>query len=219
MDRLDRSTRARSWPAPGTAPAAPAARCSRCSAARTAASARRRSTTGCAPAGRAVGLASVYRALDALAQLELVHRIDVDGTACFEPADPSGEHHHHAICDRCGKKDAFDDPELERLIHGVGERLGYDVGAHDVVLHGAALTARPAERAAATGAAGSCRPKRSFARSAVFEIDRAATVVTTRRQALGLGAAALAAASLKPPRRRPRRPPSAVRARPLGARG
>ena len=87
--------------------------------------------------GRTPGLASVYRALDALAQLQLVHRIDVGGTACFEPADPSGDHHHHAICDRCGKKDAFSDPELERLIHGLGERLGYDVGAHDVVLHGA----------------------------------------------------------------------------------
>ena len=86
---------------------------------------------------RSVGLASVYRALDARAQLQLVHRIDVGGTACFEPADPSGEHHHHAICDRCGTKDAFSDPELERLIHGVAERLGYVVGAHDVVLHGA----------------------------------------------------------------------------------
>ena len=74
--------------------------------------------------GRSVGLASVYRALDALAQLGLVHRIDVSGTACFEPADPSGEHHHHAICDRCGKKDAFSDPELEQLIHRPGDKLG-----------------------------------------------------------------------------------------------
>jgi Fur family ferric uptake transcriptional regulator len=87
--------------------------------------------------GRGVGLASVYRALETLASLGLVHRIEVGGVACFEPADPSGDHHHHAICDRCGKKDAFADPELERLIHGLGERLGYAVGAHDVVLHGA----------------------------------------------------------------------------------
>jgi Fur family ferric uptake transcriptional regulator len=88
-------------------------------------------------AGRGVGLASVYRALDTLAQLRLVHRIDVDGTACFEPAHPSGDHHHHAICDRCGKKDAFADPELERMIHDLGERLGYDVGGHEIVLRGA----------------------------------------------------------------------------------
>ena len=86
--------------------------------------------------GRPVGLASVYRALDLLTQLKLVHRLDVDGTACYEPADPSGEHHHHAICDRCGRRDAFEDPELERLIDGVGARLGYDVGVHDIVLRG-----------------------------------------------------------------------------------
>jgi Fur family ferric uptake transcriptional regulator len=87
--------------------------------------------------GRGVGLASVYRALDALAQLRLVHRIDVDGVACFEPAHPSGDHHHHAICDRCGKKDAFADPDLERMIDALGERLGYDVGEHEIVLRGA----------------------------------------------------------------------------------
>jgi len=87
--------------------------------------------------GKPVGLASVYRALDVLAQLKLVHRIDVDGVACYEPADPSGEHHHHAICDHCGKMDAFEDAELERVIDGVGERLGYAVGGHDIVLRGA----------------------------------------------------------------------------------
>jgi Fur family transcriptional regulator, ferric uptake regulator len=89
------------------------------------------------PGGKGVGLASVYRALDVLAQLKLVHRIDVDGVACYEPADPSGDHHHHAICDHCGKMDAFEDAELERLIDGVGDRLGYAVGGHDIVLRGA----------------------------------------------------------------------------------
>jgi hypothetical protein len=54
-------------------------RCSSCSATRTAVSAPRRSTTACAGQNRSVGLASVYRALDALAQLQLVHRIDVGG--------------------------------------------------------------------------------------------------------------------------------------------
>jgi Fur family ferric uptake transcriptional regulator len=88
-------------------------------------------------AGKSVGLASVYRALDVLTQLKLVHRLDVDGTACFEPADPSGDHHHHAICDRCGKMDAFEDAELERLIDDLGERLGYAVGGHEIVLRGA----------------------------------------------------------------------------------
>ncbi len=85
---------------------------------------------------RRIGLASVYRALDVLAQLRLVRRVDVDGTACYEPASPSGEHHHHAICERCGRLARFEDEELERLIDLVGERLGYEVAAHDVVLRG-----------------------------------------------------------------------------------
>src|SRR3954449_11967062 len=72
---------------------------------------------------RAVGLASVYRALDILAGLGLVHRVEVGGTACYEPADPSGEHHHHAICNTCGERAPFEDPELEALIQRAGERL------------------------------------------------------------------------------------------------
>jgi len=85
---------------------------------------------------RGAGLASIYRALDVLAQLRLVHRVDVDGVACYEPADPSGDHHHHAICGTCGRRDAFTDPDLERLIDALGGRLGYEVEAHDVVLRG-----------------------------------------------------------------------------------
>lgn len=87
-------------------------------------------------ADRSVGLASVYRALDVLGGLRLVHKVDVGGVACFEPADPGGEHHHHAICDTCGELEAFADPELERAIHAVSDRLGFDVGGHDVVLRG-----------------------------------------------------------------------------------
>ena len=85
---------------------------------------------------RAVGLASVYRAVEVLARLGLVRRVDVDGTACFEPADPSGEHHHHAICDRCGRLDAFEDAGLETQIEGVAARLGYSIAGHDVVVRG-----------------------------------------------------------------------------------
>ena len=86
---------------------------------------------------RSVGVASVYRAVDALAQLGLVRRVDVDGVACYEPADPGGDHHHHAICERCGKVDVFADPQLEVLIDDLAARLGYALDAHDVVLRGA----------------------------------------------------------------------------------
>jgi Fur family transcriptional regulator, ferric uptake regulator len=87
---------------------------------------------------REVGLASVYRALDTLTQLRLIQRVDVgDGIARFEPAAPTGEHHHHLVCDDCGKVEPFADPTLESAIERVADGRGYVVAAHDVVLHGA----------------------------------------------------------------------------------
>jgi len=93
---------------------------------------------GLRAAGRAVGIASVYRALDQLAELGLVHRIDLgEGVTRFEPAQPDGEHHHHIVCGSCGKVDRFDDPALERAISAVAGSHGYALGHHDVVLRGA----------------------------------------------------------------------------------
>jgi Fur family ferric uptake transcriptional regulator len=87
---------------------------------------------------RPVGRASIYRALELLHDHELINRLDLgDGTARYELADPAGEHHHHLVCDRCGRLVAFDDPALEQAIDRVSERLGMRVNSHDVVLRGA----------------------------------------------------------------------------------
>lgn len=86
---------------------------------------------------RSVGIASVYRVLDVLAELRLVQRVDVgDGIARFEPALPHGDHHHHVVCDDCGKVEPFSDSSLETAIVRASERLGYSVDAHEVVLRG-----------------------------------------------------------------------------------
>jgi Fur family ferric uptake transcriptional regulator len=87
--------------------------------------------------GRSVGVASVYRVLDELVELRLVQRIDVgDGIARFEPAQPDGDHHHHVVCDDCGKVEPFADPTLESAIESASKRLGFSVDAHEVVLRG-----------------------------------------------------------------------------------
>lgn len=89
-------------------------------------------------AGRGVGLASVYRNLELLVALKLVGRIEVgQGTARYERLLASGEHHHHLVCDRCGRVTPFDDPALERSIERLAERVDFAVAEHDVVLHGA----------------------------------------------------------------------------------
>lgn len=88
--------------------------------------------------GVRIGIASVYRALDGLTQLDLVQRVELgDGVARFEPARPGGDHHHHLVCDDCGKVEPFEDPALESAIERVAVGHGYSVAAHDVVLHGA----------------------------------------------------------------------------------
>jgi Fur family ferric uptake transcriptional regulator len=87
--------------------------------------------------GSKVGLASVYRALELLDRHGLVQRFDVgEGTARYEPANPSGEHHHHIVCDSCGTVEPFEDPGLERAIDGLAGKTDFTVAAHDVTLHG-----------------------------------------------------------------------------------
>ncbi len=92
---------------------------------------------------RRVGIASVYRVLELLTSEGLLQRIDLgSGISRFEPVRSGGEHHHHLVCDSCGKVEAFEDPGLERAIHRVEETSGYAVAGHDVVLHGACTDCR-----------------------------------------------------------------------------
>jgi Fur family ferric uptake transcriptional regulator len=87
--------------------------------------------------GIRVGIASVYRALDVLSSLGLVRRVDVgSATARYEPLLPGGEHHHHLVCDGCGRVDSFSDDKLEHAIDRLAARIGYAVDRHDVVLRG-----------------------------------------------------------------------------------
>jgi Fur family transcriptional regulator, ferric uptake regulator len=89
-------------------------------------------------ARRPVGIASVYRALEALTELRLVKRVDAgDGIARYERATPGGDHHHHLVCRDCGKIEAFSDSPLEHAIDRVAGGLGYSVEEHEVVLVGA----------------------------------------------------------------------------------
>ncbi len=93
---------------------------------------------GIAASGTAVGVASVYRALETLTELRLVQRVDAgDGIARFEPSRTDRRHHHHLVCDDCGRVEPFTDEPLERALRRAAGRLGYALEQHDVVLRGA----------------------------------------------------------------------------------
>jgi Fur family ferric uptake transcriptional regulator len=93
--------------------------------------------------GHRVGLATVYRTLELLADLKLVGRLEVgQGIARYEVLLPGGEHHHHLVCDQCGRVIPFDDDELEETIARLTRKVRFQVAEHDVVLHGACRSCR-----------------------------------------------------------------------------
>lgn len=85
----------------------------------------------------AIGRASIYRALEVLEELSLVQRFEAArGIASYERVDPSGHHHHHAICRRCGRMEPFEDRRLEQAIGHVARQVPFEIAEHDVVLRG-----------------------------------------------------------------------------------
>ncbi|HSD23505.1 MAG TPA: transcriptional repressor [Solirubrobacterales bacterium] len=88
-------------------------------------------------AGGDAGIASVYRALYLLHDMGLVQRVEFgDRGARFEPVVPGGEHHHHAVCDRCGRVTPFEDARLEKQLEQLAGNLKHSMSGHDLVIHG-----------------------------------------------------------------------------------
>lgn len=86
---------------------------------------------------RPVGRASIYRILDELERLHLVQRVQVgQAMARYEPVREGDGHHHHLVCDSCGTVMPFSDPDLERAIQGLSDRVPMRVDEHEIVLHG-----------------------------------------------------------------------------------
>ena len=87
-----------------------------------------------------IGLATVYRTVQLLLELELIDRISLDdGFIRYEIADArKSEHHrhHHLICLKCGSVTAFQRDMLEALETGVEAALGFRVTDHEVKLYG-----------------------------------------------------------------------------------
>jgi Fur family ferric uptake transcriptional regulator len=83
-----------------------------------------------------VGRASVYRTLEQLEQLHLVQRVEIGGDAAgYERVDPE-LHHHHIVCEGCGRLAPFASAALEDAIEAVSRTSEFAVAGHDVVLRG-----------------------------------------------------------------------------------
>lgn len=84
--------------------------------------------------------ASVYRILDELYGLGLLHRSnDKHGVALYEIAHPD-RRHHHVVDEETGAVQPFEDAKLERAIHDAARRAGIRLTSHEVLLRGTRLT-------------------------------------------------------------------------------
>jgi Fur family transcriptional regulator, ferric uptake regulator len=88
--------------------------------------------------GRRVSRASIYRILEELEQVHAVQRVDVGaGGSRYEPIRRGRGHHHHLVCEQCGRLEPFSDEGLERAIKRLSDRVPLEVAEHEVVLRGA----------------------------------------------------------------------------------
>lgn len=88
-----------------------------------------------------IGLATIYRTMQLLLEMQLVDRINLDdGCARYEIGevyDGDGKHHHHhLICRTCGKVLPFKDDLLEELERQIEAETGFHVLDHELKFYG-----------------------------------------------------------------------------------
>ena len=83
----------------------------------------------------ALGLVTVYRTLEALEEQGLIQRVhQPQGCQAFIPA-PTG-HQHLLLCRECGQAALFEGDDLEKLIHSIARRTGFQITEHWLQLFG-----------------------------------------------------------------------------------
>ena len=90
-----------------------------------------------------VNLVTAYRFVNLLESLGLATRIDfAQGYARYE-AVSSDNHHHHVVCDKCGKIESFDDCDVQELSTRILAKFGFVVQRHQLELYGLCHTCHP----------------------------------------------------------------------------
>lgn len=85
-----------------------------------------------------IGLATVYRTLELLSDLQVVEKINFgDGAARFDLRSTDGSHHHHhLICTECGKVEEIMEDGLLRLEQQIERQYGFAVTDHRLDFQG-----------------------------------------------------------------------------------
>ena len=89
-----------------------------------------------------ISIATVYRTVRLLEENGILERRDFGGgRARYEPSEPHD--HHHLVDVETGKVVEFADPELERVLTAIAERLGFELVSHRLQLFARRAAAEP----------------------------------------------------------------------------
>ena len=81
------------------------------------------------------GLATIYRTLQALAQAGYARTFPAgEGELSYKLCDPG--HHHHLICERCGRVVEIPSCEIEGWATKAARRRGFTVSSHQADIFG-----------------------------------------------------------------------------------
>lgn len=91
-------------------------------------------------AGKPIGLTTVYRALQALADSGEVDQLRTpEGEAVYRRCATQA-HHHHLVCRSCGRTIEVEGPEVEEWAERLGAAHGFSAVSHTVEVFGRCAT-------------------------------------------------------------------------------
>ncbi|MFW5992300.1 MAG: Fur family transcriptional regulator [Halanaerobiaceae bacterium] len=83
-----------------------------------------------------VGLATIYRTLELMCDLDIIHRLDFDSKYKRYELNLEGGHHHHLICVECGKILEFNDQVLEDFENSLEQEYNFNIYDHRIKFFG-----------------------------------------------------------------------------------
>ena len=86
--------------------------------------------------GASVGLTTVYRHLQALADAGQIDMLRTDDGEAVYRRCPTASHHHHLVCRVCGRSVEVEGPEVEAWASAIAIEHGFTEVSHTVEVFG-----------------------------------------------------------------------------------
>lgn len=86
--------------------------------------------------GQKVGLTTVYRTLQTLAEIGAVDALNSDTGETLYRHCLSDRHHHHLVCTSCGRSEEIEGGPVEQWAKDVATSHGYTLSGHDAEIFG-----------------------------------------------------------------------------------